>query len=271
MSAIADALGIKIDFFSAAVCWALIFTRLITVLQLAPFLGTRAIPGRARIATAVAFSVFLYPLLVPPLLPTFPDDNGLIMLLFLKEVLFGFAIGFVTVMVFYAIEAAGRIADLQGGGGNAQLFVPQLGQVSLFGLYNFWLAISFFLAVGGHRLFIKALFLSFDTVPLLTLPHIQPGFSEFLAFLVRLSGNVLVIATQLAAPVLIASLLVDTVLGIANKMAPQINVFELGFSIRGIARPLILYVSLLTVVGQMDLVMKEMNQSVIRLSNIFAK
>lgn len=271
MSAIAEALGIKIDFFSAFVCWALIFTRLVTILQLVPFLGTKAVPGRARIATALAFSVFLYPLLVPPLLSTFPDDNGLIMLLFLKEVLFGFAIGFVTVMVFYAIEAAGRIADLQGGGGNAQLFVPQLGQVSLFGLYNFWLAISFYLSVGGHRLFLKAVFLSFQTVPLLTLPHIQPGYSDFLDFLVHLSGHVLVIAAQLAAPVLIASLLVDTVLGIANKMAPQINVFELGFSIRGIARPLILYVSLLVIVGQMDTVMQEMNQSVVKLSNIFSR
>lgn len=269
MTAFAESLGIRIDLYFSLICWGLIFTRIFVMLLLTPFLGSRAVPARARMATAIAFSLFLYPLLVPQLSGSVPDNKGVIIALFFKEIFFGFTISLVTVMVFFALEAAGRVVDHQRGGGNAELFVPQLGQVSLFGLFNFWLAIAFFLGIGGHRLFLKAFFLSFQTVPILALPDLAPGFSPFLEFVVKLSGNVLIIAMQIAAPVVIASFLVDTVLGIANKMAPQINVFELGFAIRGYAAPLILYISILTIVSQMDKVMKGMVDSVYKLSTLF--
>lgn len=271
MSAIAEALGIKIDLFFTLICWALIFTRILVALLFIPFLGSKAVPGRAKIATALVFSIFLYPLIVPPLQGSFPDNNGIILALFFKEVFFGFTVGMITVMVFFALESAGRVIDHQRGGANAQLFVPQLGEVSIFGLFNFWLAVAFFLSIGGHRHFIKAFFLSFETVPLLEFPSLEPGFSPFLQFIVHLSADVLIIAIQLAAPVLIAVLLVDLVLGLANKMAPQINVFELGFAMRGIIGPVMLYVSLLVLVSQMDLVMKGMVKSVYEISKLFGR
>ncbi len=270
MSSFAESLGIKIDLYFALICWALIFTRIFVMLLFTPFLGSRAVPGRARMATALAFSLFLYPFLVPPLEGMVPDNKGVIIALFFKEIFFGFAISLVTVMVFFALEAAGRVVDHQRGGGNAELFVPQLGQVSMFGLFNFWLAIAFFLSIGGHRLFLKAFFLSYQTVPLLELPQLAPGFSPFLDFVVRLSGDVLVIAMQIAAPVVIAAFLIDMVLGIANKMAPQINVFELGFAIRGYAAPLILYIAIFVLVSQMDKVMKGMVDSIGQLSKLFS-
>lgn len=270
MTAFAESLGIKIDLYFALICWGLIFTRIFVMLLFTPFLGSRAVPARARMATAIAFSLFLYPLLVPPLEGMVPDNKGIIIALFFKEIFFGFAISLVTVMVFFALEAAGRVVDHQRGGGNAELFVPQLGQVSMFGLFNFWLAIAFFLSIGGHRLFLKAFFLSYQTVPLLELPQMAPGFSPFLDFVVRLSGDVLVIAMQIAAPVVIAAFLIDMVLGIANKMAPQINVFELGFAIRGYAAPLIIYIAIYVLVSQMDKVMKGMVDSIGQLSKLFA-
>lgn len=269
MDKIAEALGIKIDFYAAFLTWGLLFTRITVMLLLTPFLGTRAIPTRARTAMALALSVFFYPILVHPILGDFPENHGILFALYLKEAFFGFTIGFSTIMVFYALESAGRIVDHQRGGANAQVFVPQLGQVSIFGLFNFWLAIALFLSIGGHRHFLEAFFLSFKTVPLLSLPDLEPGLSPFLQLLVRLSGDVLVIAVQLAAPVLITIFLIDLVLGIANKMAPQINVFELGFAVKGYAGPLMIYVSLLVLVSQMDFIMKKMVKTVYELTFLF--
>lgn len=269
--ALEEVFGIRVDLYFSLICWALIFTRIFVMLLLNPFLGSRAVPGRARTAVAIAISLMIYPAVVPPLANSFPDDASIIFALFFKEVFFGMAIGLVTVMTFYALEAAGKIVDHQGGAGNAQLFVPQLGEVSIFGLFNFWLAIAFFISIGGHQQFLKAFLLSFETVPLLAVPNIAPGFSPFLDYMVRLSADTLIIAVQLAAPVLIAVLLVDLVLGLANKMAPQINVFELGFVLRGIARPLLLYICLLVLLSQMDIVMKGMIKSVYDLSSLFAR
>ncbi|MBI2339102.1 MAG: flagellar biosynthetic protein FliR [Deltaproteobacteria bacterium] len=271
MTQFAEQLGIRIDLYSALIIAGLIFTRLFVMFQLTPFLGGRAIPGRARIVLSLTLTLFLYPLLVPPLIDQLPENKGLIIALFFKEIFFGFSLGLVTTMVFYALEAAGRVVDHQRGGGNAEIFLPQLGQVSIFGLYNFWLAVAFFLAIGGHRLFLKAVFSSFETVPLLDFPALAPGFSPFLELIVRLSGDVLIIAMQLAAPVIIAVLLVDLVLGIANKMAPQINVFELGFAVKGYIAPVMLYVSVLILVTQMEKIMEGMVKSVYQLSAIFGR
>ncbi len=269
MTAIAEALGIHIDFYYSFICWGLIFTRVFVMLLFNPFLGSRVVPGRIRLAMSIILALFLYPLVVPASEGSLPADKGLIFALYFKEIFFGFTISLVTVMVFFAIEGAGKVVDNQRGGGNAELFLPQLGQVSIFGLYNFWLAIAFFISVGGHRLFLKAFALSFQTVPILSLPHFEPGLSAFLETMIKLSGDVLLIAMQLSAPVLIACFLVDMVLGIANKMAPQINVFELGHAIRGYAAPLILYISLLAIVTQMGSVMNQMVQSVYTLSQLF--
>lgn len=271
MTGIAEKLGINIDFFVMFISWGLIFTRIFTMLILNPFMGGKTIPGRARMAVAIVLSLFIYPLIVPAIQSDFPTNKGIIFALFFKEVFFGFTIGLVTVMVFYALEAAGRVVDHQRGGANAELFVPALGNVSIFGLFNFWLAVAFFLSVGGHRLFIKAFMSSFVTVPLYGFPTLEPGMSPFLELIVRMAGDVLVIAFQLAAPVLIAVFLIDIVLGIANKMAPQINVFELGFAIRGFSGPLMIYISLLILVTQMDVVMQGMIKHVYQINILFGR
>ena len=199
-----------------------------------------------------------------------PADKAVIFALFAKEIFFGFTISLITILVFFALEAAGRIVDQQRGGGNAELFNPQLGQVSLFGLFNFWLALFVFIGIGGHTLFLKAFMESFEIVPILNLPNLAPGLSPFLEFIIRLSGEVLTIAMQIAAPVVIAAFLVDMVLGLANKMAPQINVFELGHGIRGYVTNLVLYIALLVMVHQMEFVMNAMIESVTKISRIFA-
>lgn len=271
MTAIAEQLGINIDFYFAFICWALIFTRIFIMLQLNPFLGGKVTPARVRMTTAIALSLFLYPFIVPQLEGQLPTDKGVIIALFAKEVFFGFTISLITIMVFYALEAAGRIVDHQRGGGNAELFNPQLGQVSLFGLFNFWLALFVFIGIGGHILFLKAFLESFQIVPILSLPDLAPGLSPFLEFVIRFSGQVISIAMQIAAPVVIAAFLVDMVLGIANKMAPQINVFELGHGIRGYVANIVLYISIFFMVHQMEVVMSGMVQAVTAISKIFGR
>ncbi len=270
MSKIAEQLGIHIDLYFTFIAWGLIFIRIFIMLLLNPFMGSKGVPGRVRMTTALVLATFMYPLIVDPVHDRLPDDKGILLALFFKEVFFGMTVGMMTTFVFHAIEAAGKIVDQQRGGANAELFVPQLGQVSLFGSFNYWLAIAVFLSVGGHRVFLQAFLGSFETVPLLVLPHFETaGFAPFLQLMTRLSGDVLIIAVQLAAPVMIVSILIDVILGITNKMAPQVNVFELGFAIRGYAAPLVMWVGLLIMVSQMKVILAAMIKSVNQLATVF--
>ena len=173
-------------------------------------------------------------------------------------------------MLFYAIEAAGRMVDAQRGSSNAQIFLPALGQVSIFGLFQFWMGLSFFVAMDGHVLFLKSFLQSFETVSIYRLPVIEPGISPFLELIMRMSADVLILGTQLSAPVFIAIFLTDLVLGIASKMAPQIPVFEMGFMMKGYVGVIMVYLSIGIVVAQMDEFFGLMQENALRVIQYFA-
>jgi flagellar biosynthesis protein FliR len=244
--------GINVDYWAVLIGWGLIFTRIFTMLILTPFLGGRGIPGRVRMVTAFVLATFVYYFIDESLFSQFPEDKGIIAALFFKEIFVGFALGLTTIMVFYAIEAGGRIIDSQRGSANAQIFLPALGRVSVFGLFQFWLGLSLFCFLDGHVIFLKAFLGSFQTIPVFSLPAINPGLTPFLQLFIRMSADVLILGLQIAAPVLIAVFLTDLVLGIANKMAPQIPVFEIGFMMKGYVGVLMVFISVSVVASQME-------------------
>lgn len=255
-----DSWGPSSQFYFLLACIGLLFTRTFMMVSVTPFLGSRAVPGRVKIVTALAITAFLYPVLRPTFdIAFFPGWNAVLLGLFLKETLVGFAIGLTASLVFYGIQAAGLMIDNQRGVANAQIFVPQLGtQGSIFGLFQFQAAIALFLAIGGHRLFLKAFFEGFLTVPIFYVPPFEMGFYSFFEFFVHLTGNVLLLSAKLSAPVIIAIFLADVVLGIANKVAPQINVFELGFGVKGITGVIVVFVSVSVLYDEFAVVMTDM-------------
>ncbi len=251
MDKLAEQFGVNLDFFAVFITWGLIFTRTFVMLTLTPFIGGKGIPGRIRFLTAAVLTSYVFYFLNYNLENQVPEDKGLIFALFFKEIFFGLTIGLTAIMCFYAIEAGGRIVDNQRGSANAQIFLPALGQVSIFGLFQYWLGVSLFCAISGHLVFLQGFMDSFRTVSVFTLPKIEPGLSPFLALIIRMSSDVLIMGMQLAAPVLITIFLTDLVLGIANKMAPQIPVFELGFILKGYVGVAMVFVSVHILVRQM--------------------
>lgn len=270
MNNLVEQLGINIDLYDTLIGLGLIFTRVFVMLILTPFLGGRGVPGRIRLLTALVLSVFAFYFLSDSMQNQLPEDNSLIIALFFKEIFFGLTLGVTTIMCFYAIEAGGRIVDNQRGSANAQIFLPALGQVSIFGLFQFWVGLAFFCATSGHVVFLEAFFDSFIKVPVFVLPQFEPGITPFLKLIIRMSADVLILGMQLASPVLIAIFLTDMVLGIANKMAPQIPVFEMGFMLKGYIGVGMVYVSMMVLVAQIDVFFDLMQMNVRKIVYYFA-
>ncbi|MFN7928227.1 MAG: flagellar biosynthetic protein FliR [Blastocatellia bacterium] len=214
----------------------LAFARFIAFLQLVPFFGGQSVPGRVKVATATAFVIVAYPsltpLLPPPGTPLPIGPLGFITLM-VKEVLVGFALGFVATLIFEAIQMAGRLIDIQRGSNLSELFAPQIqDQVSELGQFKLQFAIVLFLAIGAHRLFIGALIDSFVLVPPLGFPPLVSGWSPLAEFFVTFFGKMMMITLQLAAPALIALLMTEIFFGLINRVAPQINVFFLSMPVK---------------------------------------
>jgi flagellar biosynthesis protein FliR len=126
--------------------------------------------------------------------------------------------------MFYAMQTAGALIDVQRGMDQPGLHAPQLaGNVSAMGLFQFQLALVIFLFLNGHLIFIRALADSFTRIPLFGFPQLAAPVSVA-QLMGRMSGQVFVVAIQLGGPVLITLFLVDLIFGAVNKIAPQVNI-----------------------------------------------
>ena len=225
----------------------LAFARMLSFLVVVPFFGGAAVPARVKVATATAFVVILYPSLEAGLPPEGALSFGPLgfAALLVKEAFVGFTLGFVASLVFEAIQVAGRVIDFQRGATMGEMFAPQLQtRVSELGQFKLQFAIVLFLIIGAHRYFLDALLRSFEFIPATGFPKLQAGWSPAALFITQMTGAVLAIGVQLAAPAMIALLLTDLFFGIVNRVAPQINVFFLSLPVKMVVGLVVVLVAL---------------------------
>ncbi|HSA58508.1 MAG TPA: flagellar biosynthetic protein FliR, partial [bacterium] len=228
-------LGINADWTYVFNVGTLIMLRFVMITAIIPFLVGKPVPGMIRLGFSLVMTVFLFPYLAPADASIIPKAPMALFLLYFKEAFYGIAIGIASGIVFHAFEAAGGVIDNQRGAAQARLLIPQLGeQTTLFGTLNFQFGIVIFLTIGGHLYFFKTLLESYDVLPLFELPKHRIDMLAMTDQFIHDTGSVLVTAIQLTAPILISIFITDVVLGIMSKSAPAINVYELGFAIRGI-------------------------------------
>jgi flagellar biosynthetic protein FliR len=219
-------LGIRLDYTRAMLTVALILTRVLTVILIAPFLGGKQAPPEVKMGTGMAFTVVLLPLVTRYQTGPIPIDAFNFSMMIIKEAFVGFLLGFVAAELFYALEIAGKLVDLVRGTNQVQLLVPQLGErSSAFGDLNYQLMLVVFMFIGGHHVFIAAMFESFRIVPLDTWPPLSLGFWPLLEMFARLSADIFTLGVTLAAPVAIAALITELTFGLLNRVAPQINAY----------------------------------------------
>lgn len=218
------------------VLFFLSFARFFSFVAVVPFFGGSLVGWRVKSATATAFVIITYPLLVaelPAEVAAVPFGAVGFTALLAKEIFVGLTLGFVASLVFEAVRVAGRIADYQRGSATSELFAPQSDErFSHLGQFQMLLAVVIFLTSGAHRFFIGALVRSFEFVPALKFPHIEAGWTPAAEFLTVMTGNVLSIGIQLAVPVIITLLLTDFLFGLINRAAPEINAFLLSLPIK---------------------------------------
>ena len=230
------------------------FARLASFFSIVPFFGGAAVPSRVKVATSMALVVILY----PSIAASVPENQALgfgplgFIALLGKEVLIGFALGFIASLVFEAVQVAGRIVDSQRGSTMAELYAPQIQtRVSELGQFQLQLAIVLFIATGAHLVFIRSLLDSFDFIPILGFPAFSSGWSPAAELIVKLTASVLSIGLQLAAPALIALLLTDLFFGIINRVAPQVNVFFLSMPVKMLLGIAVVMIALPTLAERM--------------------
>lgn len=197
--------------------------RVVAWLVLVPPFSTRAVPAPVKGMVALALALPVAPRLATDLPDlTLPAVLGQVAV----QVFTGAALGFVTLLVFSAVQAAGDLIDVFGGFSLAQAFDPlsQSGN-SVFGRFHQLLATVLLFAVDGHLLLIRGFLQSFDTLPL----GASPSLGRVAEVMAHDVGVFFLSAVQIAAPLLGVFFLADVGLGLLTRIAPSLNAFQIGF------------------------------------------
>jgi flagellar biosynthetic protein FliR len=154
--------------------------------------------------------------------PPIPTDAFTLGLLALREVMVGITLGFITRVIFSAVEFSGQIIGMQMGFTISSIIDPSQGtQTQIMSVMQTLLATLLFLSMNIHHLFIRTIVDSFRIIPLGKW-HLN---AEIIAFFVKGTSEILILGIRLAAPVMIALLLTSVTLGIMARAFPQMNIF----------------------------------------------
>lgn len=210
--------------------------RMFPVMAMAPFFGAKVAPHSVKVALGLSLFVILMPQLA---LITHSDlgFNHLLLLCFFKELFIGTVLGFIISLPFMLVQSAGIIIDHQRGGASLMVNDPSTqNQSSPLGtLFNYVLIYLFFM-IDGPFTVIEIISESYNMIPPdrflnSSFFHIDSGTYQKI---IGILGNLMILSIQLATPALIMILMTDFFLGIANRLAPQVQITFLGMPLKSL-------------------------------------
>ena len=199
----------------------LVFARLGAIIMLLPGFGETFIPPRIRLAFALTMSLMLYPL-VAGAAPPLPGSPGDMAAAVIKELLIGLMIGGVIRMFMSSLATAGEVVSLQTTLSFSQTANPTQAQPSTtLGTFLGLMGIVLIMATDLHHLFIAAIVRSFTLFPF----GREVALADAAEMAVGTMGGSFALGLQLAAPVIVFSLIFNIATGLVGRVMPQFQVF----------------------------------------------
>lgn len=222
----------------------LIFIRILTYFLVIPVFSYRAVP----VATRIGLAFFLaYTMVFTVEIGRISFEDDLYILLLVKEVLTGLALGLFGYIIFSAIQTAGGFMDFQMGFAIANVIDPQTGaQSPILGQFLYIFAILFLFSVNGHHLLIDGIYHSYQFIPLESL-SLAFGENSTIMLITKAFAAMFVVSFQISIPIVGSIFLVDLALGLVARTVPQINIFIVGLPVK----ILVSFILLFFVVGSM--------------------
>lgn len=202
------------------------FLRILAVFTAAPVFSSKAFPLRVRIALSLLVAVAAQGALghQPVISMAGPDAIGVV----IQQVGIGLAIGFTVRVVFSAVELAGEVVGFQMGLNFASFFDPSLNtQSSAAARFYGQIAALLFVVLNGHVMVLMAVVRSFETFP------VDQNFLEALKKmkLYELGADLFASGLWIALPMVGMLMFVNLALGIVSRVAPQMNIYSVGFPV----------------------------------------
>jgi flagellar biosynthetic protein FliR len=232
----------------------LLFFRMLAFATTGPIFNRKNLPMMIKLCAAFFFTGTLA-WMVPP------DQHGPLsaagqyppyLVQMVLNIVVGAFLGFIADLILQAAYAAGNFMNNQIGLSSAMMMDPASGkQTMLLEALFSYITTLVFLYLGGMHWMIAALRRSLDVFPLYATQ--QPITKVIdISYLVGLSGNVLLVGVQMVAPVIVVTMALDIMLGVVNRTAQQMPVFQLSYALKPAVGIAILLITLSTFIQSLS-------------------
>ena len=207
----------------------LVLTRISMFISVAPLFSQRGIPNRVKLGFSFFVAVLVY--------GTIPDKTPLdyntvwgYAAIVLKEGMAGLLVGFAANMCTTIVGFAGRIIDMETGMSMANLMDPTTNtNESISGVLYQYIVTLLLIISGLHRYLITAIAETFVLIPIGGAVFDK---TRLLDSIVTFLNDYIMLGFRICLPVFAVMLVLNAVLGIMTKLAPQMNMFSVGMQLK---------------------------------------
>lgn len=237
-----------------------VFVRIASFVFVAPFFSTRGVPNNVKIALSVFVAYIMYNFGPEHVYPEYNTLLGFATVV-LKEVSVGLLIGLAAQMCTSIVLLAGRIIDMEVGLSMANVFDPTTNeQASITGALLQYGVMMILYTTGLHRYLLKALMETFTLIPVSGV-HINTD--RLLESLVTFLSDYIVIGFRICLPVFASITLMNIVLGLLAKLAPQMNMFSVGIQLKLLAGLCVIMVTVTLLPDVCNFITTQMQQMIV--------
>lgn len=219
----------------------LVFARIATFVFAAPFFSQKGVPNTVKIGLSVFIAYVMYAFIQPHVYPEYSSVFGYSVII-MKEVAVGLFLGAGAQLCTSIVLFAGRIVDMEIGLSMANVFDPTTNQQSsITGVLLQYGVMLILYTTGLHRYLLKALMETFTLIPINgAVFHTE----ELLATIIEFLSDYIIIGFRICLPVFACITLMNIVLGLLAKLAPQMNMFSVGIQLKLLAGLSVLFLTI---------------------------
>lgn len=200
--------------------------RIMGLLSSAPVFSNAAQPKRIRLMIGLVITIALVPVLPP--MPAISPGSWTGLAVLAQQVLLGVLLGLTLRVAFAAIDVAGELIGMQMSLSFAVFYDPQnAGQTPVISEFLGLITTLIFLAMNGHLLTLQVLAESFRLLPVSATPLHAGGFASLMTW----SATLFSAGLLLSLPLIAALLITNLAMGVLARVAPQLNIFAVGFPV----------------------------------------
>lgn len=207
--------------------YILILVRISAFVVSAPFLSNTSVPRKVKIG----LSFFLGVVIANSITYTPLEYVGVIGFagVVIKELMVGLCLGYISSICMYIVNFSGQMIDMEIGFSMANMMDPSTKiQSTVTGNFYSYMVMFMMFVTNMHYYVIGAILDSFQLVPVGQVVLNDKMYLVAMKFI----ADYFIIGFRIILPIFASILLINIVLGILVRVAPQMNMFVVGMQIK---------------------------------------